>query len=389
MSNINKIGNRRIRIKTKRIAKVKEIKIVESNNTVYIEFLPEYKKDLSSTEINNYYLAFLELGRTLYHENKDNISKIKFNKYEMENHLDNRYILKNEPKQYAEESIYQYIEQWANQNHIWFMEDTTKYNNFFFIKSNDSLRLENLTKWLEDNFAPVEVETGDGAWLYINYQKLIDLAIFIYLVTYAIKSMKTNNLTKGKDYIKFADFIELNIDGLKEEEIDNKIFIKLIVDVITMFEMNNISQLYGYNKLIYLNDENRFEMTTEYDDIYAVIWYVFKLYLVDNFSYYDANDKRIPINICDCCGKPFIGTTIFCNDCELHRSARRQAKCRQEKFNNFNKIKELINDYQFPKYLTKEANQLLKMTNTQIYKCKKSDIDNLLYQLKSYINKKN
>ncbi len=394
MGKISKIGNNRIRVKAKRIVKAREVKVVESNSNIYIEVLPKFQKDLEAIDINSYFLSFLELGRKLYHENKDNISKIKFTWYGIENTIENRYILKDNPNSYINEHLFEYVNSWSKENHLWYKDNDKRINDYFFIKSTDNLRLENFKEWLENNFVPVDVEVDDGPWFYVNYEKIIDLSIFIYLVTYSIKNMKNDKTKSDNDFITFNDFIETSGSNPSDND-----YIELVFDIISMFEMHNVYDLYGHNKLIYIKEEKeekeenkviqegRFEMTTEYKDMYAVIWYVFKLYLVDNFSLHTTDERIIPINFCDHCGTPFIGATKFCNNCSEHRGARRQAKSMNAKFEALNKIQELLANNTFSKNLTTKANKYLGLSRTEMYRAKKSDIDKLLYQLELYLHK--
>lgn len=383
MAKINTLSKRQIKIGTKKVAKVEQLKIVESKSSILIEVIPKYYSDLTAKDLNELYLSILKLGRNLYQENKkkNNISKIKFNEFDTTIY-DNKYLLRNhnlKEDKYTIDYIKKYIKNWDKKNNIW---NTSEFSNYFFLKSDQNLDIKTVTKWIKNNFVPIETDVPEhDCWMYVNYQKIIDLSIFIYLITYSIRNSINPSVKKNIDDIQFKDFIE---DSSKTLENTIEDYLPLINNIIHMYELHNMRYLYGYNRLKYNYDENKFDVGIEYDDIFGVIWYIFKLYLAN--SALDKEGNTIPISICEECGNPFLGKNLRCLDCDCDNPRIRKIKSRKELLNHLNKIDNIVKNYKLSKNLLDEANKFLTMPKSRLYNNKRN-VDSLLNKLNNYIKK--
>ncbi len=389
------INEKTISVRTKRLAKTNKVKIIKSNGCYYLEAIPsEYCDNLSADELNKVYLSFIKLGRNLYHENKEkNISKIKVINGTLNLDIDGT-LLRNNPNNYINDEKIEKITQQFNA--VLDIKDSLNFSNHSFIllkDNNVASNIKKLKQWLLDNYIPIKEQSDkidDKAkkyWVYSDDGMLIDMAIFCYLVTYAIINARKKYIgysikEDDPDFIQFTDFIDF-----KDNNESDKLHIGLVNDIIYLYERSNIHSLYGFNKLQYDYDKDEYKIVRQYEDIYGVLWHIFKLYLAENYKIEDNNAKYIPITICEECGSPILGDILRCDDCKYKNQNVRQKKCREEKFAHIEEIRKLINTESFPNYLIKKANKYVKMTNHDIYNCKKKEIDNLLKQLKSHKEK--
>jgi len=389
------LNDRTISIRTRRLAKADKVRIMKTKGIYYIEAIPkDYYDNLTATELNQMYISFIKLGRELYNDNKNkNISKIEIVNGYVNLTVDNS-LLRNNPCNYIDNNKLELIKH--KFNHL--LGTTNSFNfsnhNYILLQSNHlKSNNEKLKTWLLDNYIPImemsnqkDKEKGKY-WFQSDDGMLIDMAIFCYLVTYAIVNTKRKYIGKKvlkDDPILFPDFINYT------EDYDDELCICLVNDIIYLYEMSHMYSLYGYNKLVYDYETGKNSMVRQYETIYGVLWHIFKLYLSENYDIRDNEDKHLSISICNDCGIPFIGNSSRCGDCTYYNQNDRQKKLRQEKLEHIDKIVTLINDKQKKKKIPRElltlANKYTTMNKAERIHSSKKEVDNLLNDLLIYIN---
>lgn len=385
------LNKKRISFRTKSLTKAKDIRIVNSNGSVYVEILPEkHTNQLNENEVNEIYTSFIKLGRDLYTLNKNNISKIKCYTQTIMPDLKllGKYFLGDTEtylKSINRPDIISYIEEWAKKNGI-SPDDTKASNSFLLLKTTDWNYDTKFRNWLKSNFVPIITEVDENSkWMLADDGRLVDMAIFFYLVTYAINK---------SDNIRFEDFIEIEdmqFEGFSKSEkelieksgnnITDLLYLNMINDIIHMFELHNIHSLHGYNKLVYNLEEQKYEMTREYNNVYGMLWYIFKLQITDSYiptSY--KSSRKIPISICDVCGNPFLGNKIRCEDCDIKDDSVRKVRSRKRLASNIERIRFLIRKNVYSPELTNKTNDLLNKKKSELDRCKWM-VDELLERL--------
>ncbi len=390
------LNDRTISIKTKKLIKSNKVRIMKSRGAYYLEAIPsEYVNNLTADQLNQMYRSFIELGRKLYNDNKDkNISNIIIEDNGFLNLDIHNTLLRNDVHNFMTDSKIRDVRHQLDEILGINRSFNISGNNYILLKNNNlKTSNEKLKAWLLDNFIPVieqsdvKDEETNKYWSYVDDGTLIDMAIFCYLVTYAIINIKyiSNGKTiSKKDPITFSDFITGKSDP------NDKLYINIVNQIIYLYELSHIYNLYGYNKLSYDYESGIYKMTRQYENIMGVLWHIFKLYLAENYNIIDINDKRIPISICEDCGNPVLGNVLRCSDCEISNVNIRQEKCRKEKLEHIDRIEKLVDKYKkkLPKDLVLKANNYISMNKSQKIHSKKHDVDILLDELESYINKK-
>lgn len=379
---IYKLNQRRIRFKNRSLIKAKEVRIVKMSGITYIEAIPSsYENEISIDKLQELYNSFIDLGRNLYNANKENIEKIIFNSHNCRYVNINRSLL-NIANQNESDKL-KIIAKWLKLNELkgenLYAHKRTDLN-YIILKNGEWNSTNELYKWLTSNYIS-DINESDLKGEYLVYDNgfLVDLAIFMYLVIYSILNQKAieNSQKEKQDKIHFDDFIV--IENMKNN-FTLRDYIPYINDIMNMYEKDNIYILNGYDKLVIDKDSDEYKMVKEYENLYGILWYVFKLNVSD-LCLKDSNDAILPLNICKDCGVPILSANLRCDECDRKNVRDRKAKSRQKKINNILKIKMLLSEYNYPKPLIDKINKIL-YTNERDLKCK--EVNDTLKEMEIY-----
>lgn len=392
--------NRRLNTKLRGNIAIKELEIIHTKNSILFFAIPELlERNLDNKDLEKIYFDFLNLGRELYKisKDKDNISNIKYDRFSI--NLDpmhkDRFILKNKIDNI---DIMEYTEKWAKKSGYKFMQDgeikdIENLNSSIFLNIWDTSIEEKLKKWCKHKIIPFVYDSyqieNNNYKFQINIERLIDLSIFIYLTIY---SLTDNN----EDGITFENLIDIKEEELNE--LTNKIaknittsekklrklaYINILNTVIEAFEEINHFSLQGHHKIVAEN-KDQFSLKTEFDNVDGLVWYIFKLHIIDiaNDDKYKNRAKKIRINICDDCGIPFIGSKSYCDDCDLEKGNKSKRKSRKKLKKDIENIEKIYNKYntQLPDSLKVEINNLLNLKACE-KDTRKIEFDKLLEKL--------
>lgn len=393
-------SNRRLNTKLRGNIAIKELEIIHTKNSILFFAIPELlERNLDNKDLEKIYFDFLNLGRELYKisKDKDNISNIKYDRFSI--NLDpmhkDRFILKNKIDNI---DIMEYTEKWAKKSGYKFMQDgeikdIENLNSSIFLNIWDASIEEKLKKWCKHKIIPFVYDSyqieNNNYKFQINIERLIDLSIFIYLTIY---SLTDNN----EDGITFENLIDIKEEELNE--LTNKIaknittsekklrklaYINILNTVIEAFEEINHFSLQGHHKIVAEN-KDQFSLKTEFDNVDGLVWYIFKLHIIDiaNDDKYKNRAKKIRINICDDCGIPFIGSKSYCDDCDLEKGNKSKRKSRKKLKKDIENIEKIYNKYntQLPDSLKVEINNLLNLKACE-KDTRKIEFDKLLEKL--------
>lgn len=393
-------SNRRLNTKLRGNIAIKELEIIHTKNSILFFAIPELlERNLDNKDLEKIYFDFLNLGRELYKisKDKDNISNIKYDRFSI--NLDpmhkDRFILKNKIDNI---DIMEYTEKWAKKSGYKFMQDgeikdIENLNSSIFLNIWDASIEEKLKKWCKHKIIPFVYDSyqieNNNYKFQINIERLIDLSIFIYLTIY---SLTDNN----EDGITFENLIDIKEEELNE--LTNKIaknittsekklrklaYINILNTVIEAFEEINHFSLQGHHKIVAEN-KDQFSLKTEFDNVDGLVWYIFKLHIIDiaNDDKYKNRAKKIRINICNDCGIPFIGSKSYCDDCDLEKGNKSKRKSRKKLKKDIENIEKIYNKYntQLPDSLKVEINNLLNLKACE-KDTRKIEFDKLLEKL--------
>ena len=393
-------SNRRLNTKLRGNIAIKELEIIHTKNSILFFAIPELlERNLDNKDLEKIYFDFLNLGRELYKisKDKDNISNIKYDRFSI--NLDpmhkDRFILKNKIDNI---DIMEYTEKWAKKSGYKFMQDgeikdIENINSSIFLNIWDASIEEKLKKWCKHKIIPFVYDSyqieNNNYKFQINIERLIDLSIFIYLTIY---SLTDNN----EDGITFENLIDIKEEELNE--LTNKIaknittsekklrklaYINILNTVIEAFEEINHFSLQGHHKIV-VENKDQFSLKTEFDNVDGLVWYIFKLHIVDiaNDDKYKNRAKKIRINICNDCGIPFIGSKSYCDDCDLEKGNKSKRKSRKKLKKDIENIEKIYNKYntQLPDSLKVEINNLLNLKACE-KDTRKIEFDKLLEKL--------
>lgn len=393
-------SNRRLNTKLRGNIAIKELEIIHTKNSILFFAIPELlERNLDNKDLEKIYFDFLNLGRELYKisKDKDNISNIKYDRFSI--NLDpmhkDRFILKNKIDNI---DIMEYTEKWAKKSGYKFMQDgeikdIENLNSSIFLNIWDASIEEKLKKWCKHKIIPFVYDSyqieNNNYKFQINIERLIDLSIFIYLTIY---SLTDNN----EDGITFENLIDIKEEELNE--LTNKIaknittsekklrklaYINILNTVIEAFEEINHFSLQGHHKIVAEN-KDQFSLKTEFDNVDGLVWYIFKLHIIDiaNDDKYKNRARKIRINICDDCGIPFIGSKSYCDNCDLEKGNKSKRKSRKKLEKNIENIEKINNKYntELPDSLKVEINNLLKLKACE-KDTRKTEFDKLLEKL--------
>ena len=393
-------SNRRLNTKLRGNIAIKELEIINTKNSILFFAIPELlERNLDNKDLEKIYFDFLNLGRELYKisKDKDNISNIKYDRFSI--NLDpmhkDRFILKNKIDNI---DIMEYTEKWAKKSGYKFMQDgeikdIENLNSSIFLNIWDASIEEKLKKWCKHKIIPFVYDSyqieNNNYKFQINIERLIDLSIFIYLTIY---SLTDNN----EDGITFENLIDIKEEELNE--LTNKIaknittsekklrklaYINILNTVIEAFEEINHFSLQGHHKIVAEN-KDQFSLKTEFDNVDGLVWYIFKLHIIDidNDDKYKNRAKKIRINICNDCGIPFIGSKSYCDDCDLEKGNKSKRKSRKKLKKDIENIEKIYNKYntQLPDSLKVEINNLLNLKACE-KDTRKIEFDKLLEKL--------
>lgn len=380
-----KLNKRRIRFKIKNLMKAKQIKIIKASGITYIEAIPYSSKDeLDNKSLEVLYNSFIILGKELYSINKENINKIVFDSHNcLEVNLNNSFFNLSSCKNNEEKKTLA-IDNWLKTNNL-SIDDLHDHKrtdlNYLILKNGNWEYSNELYKWLNSNFIPNTNEGENNLGEYVMYDNgfFIDLSIFMYLSVYSILNQKAidNNYKETKENIHFNDFLTIN----KTFDSPPTLFqyISYLNDVINLYELHNIIKLQYIDKLT-LNEENELNVSREFESLYGVLWYIFKLNLVDLYST-NKHGGIVSLNICNDCGTIILGSKLRCEDCDILNVKERKQKSRQQKKDNIEKIMSYISKYEFPDYIKDKVKIIL---NTNVHKLKSSDIKDVLKDIKVF-----
>ena len=393
-------SNRRLNTKLRGNIAIKELEIIHTKNSILFFAIPELlERNLDNKDLEKIYFDFLNLGRELYKisKDKDNISNIKYDRFSI--NLDpmhkDRFILKNKIDNI---DIMEYTEKWAKKSGYKFMQDgeikdIENINSSIFLNIWDASIEEKLKKWCKHKIIPFVYDSyqieNNNYKFQIIIERLIDLSIFIYLTIY---SLTDNN----EDGITFENLIDIKEEELNE--LTNKIaknittsekklrklaYINILNTVIEAFEEINHFSLQGHHKIVAEN-KDQFSLKTEFDNVDGLVWYIFKLHIIDiaNDDKYKNRAKKIRINICNDCGIPFIGSKSYCDDCDLEKGNKSKRKSRKKLKKDIENIEKIYNKYntQLPDSLKVEINNLLNLKACE-KDTRKIEFDKLLEKL--------
>ena len=296
-------SNRRLNTKLRGNIAIKELEIIHTKNSILFFSIPEsLGSNLDNKDLEKIYFDFLNLGRELYKisKDKDNISNIKYDRFSI--NLDpmhkDRFILKNKIDNI---DVIKYTEKWAKKSGYKFIQDgefrdIENLNSSIFLNIWDTSIEEKLKKWCKHKIMPFVYDSyqieNNNYKFQINIERLIDLSIFIYLTIY---SLTDNN----EDGITFENLIDIKEEELNE--LTNKIaknittsekklrklaYINILNTVIEAFEEINHFSLQGHHKIV-VENKDQFSLKTEFDNVDGLVWYIFKLHIVDI-----ANDDK-------------------------------------------------------------------------------------------------
>ena len=393
-------SNRRLNTKLRGNIAIKELEIIHTKNSILFFAIPELlERNLDNKDLEKIYFDFLNLGRELYKisKDKDNISNIKYDRFSI--NLDpmhkDRFILKNKIDNI---DVIKYTEKWAKKSGYKFMQDgeikdIENLNSSIFLNIWDASIEEKLKKWCKHKIIPFVYDSyqieNNNYKFQINIERLIDLSIFIYLTIY---SLTDNN----EDGITFENLIDIKEEELNE--LTNKIaknittsekklrklaYINILNTVIEAFEEINHFSLQGHHKIVAEN-KDQFSLKTEFDNVDGLVWYIFKLHIIDiaNDDKYKNRARKIRINICNDCGIPFIGSKSYCDDCDLEKGNKSKRKSRKKLKKDIENIEKIYNKYntQLPDSLKVEINNLLNLKACE-KDTRKIEFDKLLEKL--------
>ena len=393
-------SNRRLNTKLRGNIAIKELEIIHTKNSILFFAIPELlERNLDNKDLEKIYFDFLNLGRELYKisKDKDNISNIKYDRFSI--NLDpmhkDRFILKNKIDNI---DIMEYTEKWAKKSGYKFMQDgeikdIENLNSSIFLNIWDASIEEKLKKWCKHKIIPFVYDSyqieNNNYKFQINIERLIDLSIFIYLTIY---SLTDNN----EDGITFENLIDIKEEELNE--LTNKIaknittsekklrklaYINILNTVIEAFEEINHFSLQGHHKIVAEN-KDQFSLKTEFDNVDGLVWYIFKLHIIDiaNDDKYKNRARKIRINICDDCGIPFIGSKSYCDNCDLEKGNKSKRKSRKKLKKDIENIEKIYNKYntELPDSLKVEINNLLNLKACE-KDTRKIEFDKLLEKL--------
>lgn len=347
------LGKNRIRFKHKGLKKSNDIKIIVIDGKTYIEAVPEKNEDtLSINEINEMYISFIQLGRDLYESNKKSISKIDIENNIFHGQIDGRMLTQDVKLN----EIIKKIQDWLRENKLDKSDSQVcKRNNLnYLILNNEEWKpSESLIPWLKSNFIPdiYEGENSDGKYVMYDDGFMVELAIFMYLTIYSI--VYTNGQMKKE--VCFEDYI--NFIGIDTSLFTISDYMWYVFDIINFYEKNHTHILHGYDRVI--NDiDNEFALIHEYESIYGILWYVFKMNIND-LLLKDSEQKIIKIQPCKGnCGRLVINNSR-CDVCQTDENRKRKQKSEQKKKDGIAEIKHLISVNKYPDEIKRQANSLL------------------------------
>ena len=367
------LDTKRIRFKHKNLIKAKDIKIIVAGGKTYIEAVPEKNKDaLSLSEISEMYTSFIRLGRDLYNSNKGSINKIVIGHNIIKGRLDNRLLVHDEDFNEVNKKISDWLRE-NKQDKADLRAYKRTHLNYLILNNEEWKPSESLISWLKSNYIPdiYEAENNNGKYVMYDDGFMIDLAIFMYLTIYSIYHIKgeIKNEVCFEDYIKFIDIDTIHFDVYN--------YMHYLFDIINLYEVSHIHILHGYDR-IFNDTDNEYGLIREYESIYGVLWYIFKMNIND-LLLTDSKDRIIKIQPC----KGKCGRLVFnnprCYDCQTIENNRRKRKSEQNKKNGLKEVEKLISKNIYPDKTLSEAKNLI---NTRIGELKMNKIKEVLNKLK-------
>lgn len=328
-----KLRTRSIRFKSKCLMKPKEVKISTTSGITYIEAIPKvYKEELSDKEMEMLYNSFIKLGKDLYNANKDNISKLTFQSVTCLN-INPSGSLLNVSNITDKNNL---IDTWLNANKL---HKSDLYNckrtnlNYLILKNGKWNSTDTLYNWLLNNFIPDTNEAYNDQYLLYDNGMLVDLSMFMYLVIQAIINQKAIDYgKKAKGNERFNDFMFINNADTTSFKLND--FMKYLQEAIEIYDKQNIYVLSRYDKLTF-DDNNGYKVIREYESLFGLLWYIFKLNIVELCTN-TYGGEFIPLNICIDCGNPILSHNLRCNNCDINNVRARKSKSRQNKKDNIN-----------------------------------------------------
>lgn len=383
----------KLNIKLKSAKPIKNIEIVHSKNGIMFYAITNSPvEELTSDQISDIYNKYLNLGRTLYKEakEKDNILKLKY-KYYPYAILNPNLILE---KKQIDDDMLNIIKQWKNETEYKF---TDKYEfddvlkDSLFLKVYDNQFEDKIKEWSKNNILPYEYDLVEKNKFQINIGRIMDISIFIYLVTYALDS-------HNEDNIKFSDFIEISTEDLNaikndiagnhnmvEIVLEKLAYMKIISHVIDSFEEMN-KDIILTKEILEIDKNRKFFLRRCFSCIEAIIFYIFKQYIINTINFGQYNTlKNIQVNICKKCGATITGTNVYCEKCSPQSVKNSKRKSREELHEHLEEINNLFDKYKqdFPDELKKEISYILNLKAKDKDKNKRK-IDNLLNKIKKW-----
>lgn len=383
----------KLNIKLKGARKIKGIEIMHSRNGIMFYVTSSSKiEELTSNQISKIYASYIKLGRELYKiaKENDNISKIHY-EYHSFNILSPTLTIE---KDNIDDDLINIVKKWKKET---FYEFTDKYEFDDFRK--DSLFLNiyddnfecKIKEWSKNNIVPREYDSEPEGKFKIDIGRIIDISIFIYLVTYALDA-------HNEDKVKFKDFIEISSENLKEIKnniagshnmveivLEKLAYMIIISHTIDSFEEMNRDILLTKEKLE-INEHHKFFLRRIFSCIEGIIWYIFKQYIMDaiNLNKYDTR-KNIQVNICKKCGATIIGTNVYCEAHSLQAQTESKRKSREELRGHIEELREIFDKYNndLPVGLKNDINYVLNLKAKEKDKNKRK-IDNLFNTVKKW-----
>ena len=313
--------------------KIKDFKKSSADDEYYNLIIDKIEKGeiTQHTDLETLFYSYIKLGKSLYEINKDNINKIKV----------------------YEQNIF----------------NINVEANLIVNKINDK-SLTVLTEWLNNNFI-LTIDKDLDKGYFTETTKLIDLSIFMYLVTQAFKT--EFGIKSDSNKVSFNMFIDYKNS--------NPNYLSIIEKVIDFFEESLLRKyIKEKTELIYDEETSYLKPYKVFDNIYSLMWYIFKLYL----SFLTTQGVDTPLyTLCKVCGS---NTDNFknklCPSCKEKYATIRRALNRENK-KNLDKIKILITGQTFPSNLQERIDMIL---NKKIKHEDNNLIKHLLRDIEEYLN---
>lgn len=383
----NNLSKRNLCIRVRKLTKASNVEVIDTGNDVFYKCNSINQTQLSEKQISNLYMAFLNLGHDIYFTNRKKLKKIRYCNYDLSCILEPLIKVTKENIPFIQERVLETLANLNKDNNIIFYNDN-KYNSnkdYLFLKKEDIFNNCALQTFITNNYVPLIDEENNEDFslpskVYIDYEFLVKISIFIYLCVAAIDN--SHSKYKYENKINFSDFIEVN----DPSELSSKDYIVILEKIINMFESSYRSRFCGFNRLVYNEEYDTFDFVQEFNDVIGLMWYLFKLDISNILSFADKNGDFVHVSICGECGLPFLGNTIRCNNCD-NTASKRVAKSMANKLANIEKIKKLAEKNSYSEEVKIEIDNIIKLTKTEQYHISKSIVDKLLAKLESLNNK--